>query len=377
MSNDIRLAYVTGIKSYGSANTFEDIKYDAEFMTLYGSTEEEVYNMARHYSPYAPLSSTEVDELKQYYGGYSWDLNDTSDQRNTTFNSYLIQKYFSSGRRKHPYWINSSSQSIYNVFPTLSSLILPVNITALSLKKWYDPFTVDNGWSEEYMARAMIEAGYATIIRVYPTGEVEVGYPNDEIRQALREDFKTQFLSKHSPSVVLLTKTLQQGNIFAFIMTCNSLRALLTFHPGAPGVDYKNESNWVSFLHQLLQVTGVPCDLVGGNNSTSSRSYDVMFIVNETLYIVKFKLITEALSTPTLATIATEAIMSLQCVENREYEESAFVHSHTAAGGYGVKDVLYIGLLASSIDKRYVTMAMKSSRGSDKAVEIVYFDKPE
>ena len=113
MSNDIRLAYVTGIKSYGSANTFDDITYDPDFMTLYGSTEEEVYNMAVHYSPYTLLLSTEVDELKQCYGGYSWDLTDASDHRNTTFNSYLIQKYFSSGRRKQPYSINSSSQSIY------------------------------------------------------------------------------------------------------------------------------------------------------------------------------------------------------------------------------------------------------------------------
>ena len=87
----IRLAYVTGIKSYGSANTFEDITYDPEFMTLYGATEEEVYNMAIHYSSYTPLSSTEIDELKQCYGGYSWDFTDTSDHRNTTFNSYLIQ----------------------------------------------------------------------------------------------------------------------------------------------------------------------------------------------------------------------------------------------------------------------------------------------
>ena len=379
MSNDIRLAYVTGIKSYGSANTFEDITYDPEFMTLYGSTEEEVYNMAIHYSPYTPLSSTEIDELKQCYGGYSWDLSDTSDHRNTTFNSYLIQKYFSSGRSKQPYWINSSSQSIYNVFPTLSSLILPVNITTLSLKKQYDPFTADNGWSEECMARAMIEAGYATITRVYPTGEVEVGYPNDEIRHALAEDFKSQFLSKHSPSVVLLKTTLQQGNISAFITCCNSLRALLTLKPGVPGVVYMHESNWVAVLYQLLQVACVPCDLGGDSNSLEHS--DVMFIVNETVYIVKFKLITEALSTPAYATIATDALTSLQSVENREYEESAFVqsHLHTAAGivEEGVKDVIYISLLASTIDKRYVTMAMQSTRGVDKTVEIIHFKPVE
>ena len=328
MSNNIRLAYVTGIKSYGRANTFEDITYDPEFMTLYGSTEEEVYNMTIHYPPYTPLLSTEVDELKQCYGGYSWDLNDTSDHRNTTFNSYLIQKYFSSGRRKQPYWINSSSQSIYNVFPTLSSLILPVNITILSLRKWYDPFTADNWWSEECMARAMIEAGYATITRVYPTGEVEVGYPNDEIKHALAEDFKTQFLCKNSPSVVLLKTTLQQGNISAFITWCNSLRASLTLQLGAPEVAYKNESNWVTFLHQLLQVAGAPCDVIG--DSSSSRQSDVMFIVNETLYIINFKLITEALSTPALAIVATEAITSLHVVENMRSMKKAF--SSKAAG---------------------------------------------
>lgn len=164
------------------------------------------------------------------------------------------------------------------------------------------------------MARAMVEAGYATITRVYPTGEVEVGYPNSEIRHSLAEDFKTQFLSKHSPSVVLLKTTLQQGNISAFIMTCNSLRALLTLQPGAPGVAHNSESNWVALLYELLQVAGVPCDL--GGDSYSSRHYDVMFIVNETLYVVKFKFITETLSTPALAIVAIETITSLQVVEN-------------------------------------------------------------
>lgn len=103
-----------------------------------------------------------------------------------------------------------------------------------------------------------------------------------------------------------------------------------------------------------------------------------MFIVNKTLYIVKFKLITDALSTPALAAIATETII-LQSVENREYEERAFVksHWHTAGGGgEGVKDVIYIGLVASTVDKRSITMAMQSTKSPDKTVQIVHFKQP-
>ena len=121
----------------------------------------------------------------------------------------------------------------------------------------------------------------------------------------------------------------------------------------------------------------MPCDLVDVNSS-SLKHYDVMFIVNKTLYIVKFKLITDALSTPALAAIATETII-LQSVENREYEERAFVksHWHTAGGGgEGVKDVIYIGLVASTVDKRSITMAMQSTKSPDKTVQIVHFKQP-
>lgn len=44
-----------------------------------------------------------------------------------------------------------------------------------------------------------------------------------------------------------------------------------------------------------------------------------------------------------------------------------------------MKDVIYIGLLASTIDKRYVMMAMQSTgtKGCDKTVPIVNFDPEE
>lgn len=42
-----------------------------------------------------------------------------------------------------------------------------------------------------------------------------------------------------------------------------------------------------------------------------------------------------------------------------------------------MKDVVYIDLLVSTVDKRYVMMAMQSTRSLDKTVEIVHFKSVE
>ena len=201
-SADIRLTYVTGIKwvgltdIYGGANHLADLTYEPEYMTLCGATEAEVQGMAAHYSPGTPLSSTEVNELQQYYGGFGWDLYNASDSRPKLYNAYSMTMYFSSGRSKEPYWTDTGpTRALFRMFPKMSTLVLPLNMTAY----YFEMRLIDDEKHESYqsLARTLVEAGYATISRVFGSDDkIEIDYANDEIRQAVSKEVKRRALKQ-------------------------------------------------------------------------------------------------------------------------------------------------------------------------------------
>ena len=202
MGSDIRLTYVTGIKwvgltgTYGGANHIFDLTYDPEYMTLCGATEAEMQGMAAHYSPGTPLSSTDVEELQQYYGGYSWDLYNVLDSSPKLYNAYSLTMYFSSGRYKAPYWTETGpTDALFSMYPKMSSLVLPLNVTAYYFRRRL----IEDEKHESYqsLARTLVEAGYATISRVFGSDDmVEIDYANDEIRQALSKEVERRELKK-------------------------------------------------------------------------------------------------------------------------------------------------------------------------------------
>ena len=201
-SADIRLTYVTGIKwvgltgIYGGANHLADLTYEPEYMALCGATEAEVQGMAAHYSPHTPLSSTEVEELQQYYGGYSWDLHNASSIRPKLYNAYSMTMYFSSSRYKKPYWTDTGpTDALFRMFPKMSTLVLPLNVTAY----YFQMRLIDDAEDQSYqsVARTLVEAGYATISRVFGSDDkIEIDYANDEIRQALSREVQRRALKQ-------------------------------------------------------------------------------------------------------------------------------------------------------------------------------------
>ena len=64
---DIRLAYVTGAKSYGGIDGFADISTDAEYTTLCDTTEAELRALAAHYNPGINYTSAQLLNLKKKY----------------------------------------------------------------------------------------------------------------------------------------------------------------------------------------------------------------------------------------------------------------------------------------------------------------------
>jgi hypothetical protein len=118
---------------------------------------------------------------------------------------------------------------------------------------------------------------------------------------------------------------------------------------------FANESNWVTAFYQLLRVGDVPCDLEG---SSSFGRYDIVFKVNQAVYIVEFKLVREQSSKTVLAGIAKKAIE--QIVEKR-YEQSAFVQRELEGTN---RPLVRAALIASTAEKRYVLLMTQTEEGA-------------
>lgn len=319
--------------------------------------------MAAHYSPGTRLSSTEVKELKVAYNGYSWDLRNASKRRQTVYNAYFLQMYFSSGRVKRPYWTRTATKSLFSVYPKLASLVLPLNVTADFLEGRHPITGGTNDESYQYVARALVEAGYATISRVFRDGTVEIDYPNDEIRQTLRKNFNEWFLrSADDPlnqEYLVTLEKFKQGNISALVLLTNQIRSCLTFdHRKA----FSQETMWTATFYEQPQRANVLCDLEGKSILGSS---DIVFITAEILYIVELKLVRKSKSTEQFVKAASEA---LQQIINKQYENTSFARNNRKA----YNKILRVALIASSEVCQYVVMATHDSKDPEHT-DIEYF----
>lgn len=295
----LQFAYVTGITSYGlaglysGANNFDDKSFEPLLHDLCGLTTNEVKKCLKVAD--IPWSDDLEKSLRRKYDGYCWHVKEsTMSTGNRLFNTYAISRYVGS-RDLQNYWIETSSKNIFEQFPSIFNLPLPMKVPARLLKERKPTFH-GKYQSDEHDAFILFEAGYATIVNVTEVSAdsddiVTLDHVNEAMSDALLV-LATQFiddkLELKSEICDAAAVWKRQGDIEPFLKAANKIhRQLVSTNYRA----YDSEARWGETLRFVLLIGGVDFECEQG----SALGYSDFVIVNKfgDMRILELKLVKE------------------------------------------------------------------------------------
>ncbi|XP_065220754.1 uncharacterized protein in vnfD 5'region-like [Planococcus citri] len=200
---EVKLALVTGVHPFDintselGANNIVDISWDSEFATCIGFTKDEIETTFKsEISDFAAHLKTTPDDitnqLKYWYGGYSFSEKDTLNEKNIVYNPISVLNALKKFKFDL-YWVNKTANadviakkmnSLYYSFDELKNYRLHHSFD-LNPRKRYNPIMQD----EIPVPEMMLQTGYLKLVSYtyHPhSGDLVVlNYPNWEIETGL------------------------------------------------------------------------------------------------------------------------------------------------------------------------------------------------
>ncbi|WP_297611202.1 AAA family ATPase [uncultured Sutterella sp.] len=262
----LKFFFMTGITRlktfFPEFNFLDDISLNRAYGTLIGFTEAEIKNAFPYYLREAgqKLGLTEdalVGKLRENYGGYSFE----SEAAAKVFCPWSVLNFF-----RHPgqgfqnYWFSSGG------LPT-RFLKLPESDAFISPDQFDQPIgiTLDElSASREVSglsaAALLLEAGYLTIKDQINAAEVELGYPNKEVRLSIARLYADEMLrnvNRLEVGVSRLEKVLDGENVDAVVGHFNAV---------LNAIDYRqfpicDEASCLSHIEVLLMGAAMATDV--------------------------------------------------------------------------------------------------------------------
>jgi len=351
----IQFAYVTGITSYGlagiysGANNFVDLSSKIDFESHCAVTEEELRWAVKATRPQdSPITDEVMEILKKQYNGYSWNLEQSKDERHTFFNPLFVASYCNSGKLED-YWGKTSSGSLFNRFTALVTINVDeseyVDCTEMS-SPWYPSAN-----TKYDCARLLFEAGYFTVVDVKSSDStkalVQLAVPNEQVRMMLNSDYTTSVLPKQFVTTIEFDearKTLLRGDMFAFFDRLDLIRASIPYHHKE---HFNDESAFVVFALQIFRLSGVA--FVCEESSFQGRSDFVLFAA-DTIFVLEFKAKNADGDKQKLKSVCDSA---LHQIEKNDYSKSQFIARHKTQ----TSKLVWVAVVADKgIDERRFAM---------------------
>jgi PAS domain-containing protein len=288
MGQYLHQVILTGVSKIGKLSLFsdlnnlQDISLEPQFAEMLGYTRAEI---ERHYPDHLELARKRLDLpleqfwdiLKFWYNGYSWD---GETRLYCPFSALL----FLSSLKLKSYWYQTATPAF------LVKMIENHKINPLDFEKTFSDektlSTFDVGNLDPISI--MFQTGYLTIqsLQEKLQGiEYQLGYPNQEVRQAFSSELLEQYTGQVGSQVAVLAiqirdslDKLEWGNFFELVQSA---------YASIPYLISSKEKHFHSLFHMLMCATGF---LVYSELLTNRGRIDTLLDTRAFYVIFEFKM---------------------------------------------------------------------------------------
>lgn len=281
----IRFLLITGVSKFSKVSIFSDLNnlYDITLLKKFNNIAGYTHDEVLHYfdQPITKIAQEEeitkealITKIKQWYNGYSWD------GKQFLYNPFSMLCFFDS-QSFHNFWFATGT-------PTFLINLLKERFY-YKLEKVEVGATIFESYNIENLeTRSLLfQTGYLTIKEIDEYGLYHLGYPNNEVRNAMFSHLISAFRHTESPTsaplVVKLTKAFKKNDIPQLISIINTLFKDI---PNQIFIANK-EAYYHSVIHLVFNYLG---HYINSEVNTSDGRIDAVVQSDTHIYVFEFKL---------------------------------------------------------------------------------------
>ncbi len=294
----IKFAFLTGVSKFSKMNLFSglnnltDITIDDRYAAICGYTQNDVEVSFKEY-----LQGVDMEELKRWYNGYSFD-NPSDESAGTlgvesVYNPYDILLFFDKGKQFKSYWFETGTPTFLIDMIREKQYHLPDLENIEVSEQVLNTFDVGNIPIESLM----FQTGYLTIKSVKPSRIPHIkryclGFPNFEVRYSFLSYFIDHLAESH------ISRGINQDELYGVLeeLKIERLESVLrTLFSSIPYTAYvKNniadyEGFYLSVVYAYFYSLGI--DIILEDASSKGRADMVIKFPANTVYILEFKVV--------------------------------------------------------------------------------------
>ena len=285
----LRFVLLTGVSKFSRVSIFselnnlKDLTMHHQYATLLGYTQEELeHYFAERIDQLAPdFGGREalLDQIKQWYNGYSWDA------KHFVYNPFSILNFFDRATFEN-FWFETGT-------PTFL-------IKLLNRERQYDledvqarPLVFSSFELERIQPLALLfQTGYVTIKAVDKNRIYTLSYPNYEVKDSLLQyllaEYSHQYPSDTSLLAFRMKQALAQEDIPEFVSALNSLFASIPYQIFI--ADKEAYYHSVTFLALSLVGSFVQVEVSQAKGRSKPTAPDAVVHLEQVIYVLEFKL---------------------------------------------------------------------------------------
>lgn len=292
-SDDVheKFVFITGITKFTQISLFSvlnnlsNISFDAPFATVCGITEQEISdNFAPEMQRLAEMNHWTIDEaqqrLKDHYDGYHF----CEDNMTDVYNPFSLINALAKGKIRN-YWASSGATSLLPKFVTDIEISLQDYERCGILRNVLETSDVTGGGPQLFL----YQSGYLTIKESNEFGYI-LGFPNNEVRQALYEAVLPALTLRQEGSVASM-----QYNLYCQLGTGQLDAAKETLRSLIADVPYSNkklqamhmEERYRLVISTILNAIGLRVEV---ERMLAGGRIDIVVWTTRYIYVIELKL---------------------------------------------------------------------------------------
>lgn len=275
----------TQISLFTTLNNLTNISFDPEYATLCGITEEEI---CKYFQPelakMAEKNKWTLQEthehLKEYYDGYHF----SDDNMVDIYNPFSLIHALSKSKLRS-YWTSSGATSLLPKFVNDAEIHMQDFEDCLILRNTLETSDVTDGGPELFL----YQSGYLTI-KTYEEGVYHLGFPNEEVKQALYECVLPALTMRKEAETQSLQAQLQ-----LYLQIHDTAKAMKALKALISDVPYSNkklasmdmEERYRLIISTILNAIGLKVEV---EHMLATGRIDLLVHTSRYIYVIELKL---------------------------------------------------------------------------------------